>query len=121
MSSLFESLTPDFHFEDARGAITQLVHTGYEQVNVLETKAGVTRGGHYHKKSREAFFVVSGSVELTVSRDGQKETRIFTAGEFFLLPPYTVHTMSFPEDCVLVGLYDKCVESANGEKDIFPA
>lgn len=119
VSGLYEMLKPDFMFRDARGELVQLVHTGYEQVNVLASRAGTIRGGHYHKHSREAFYVISGSVALTFRRDGRQEQRTFYAGEFFLIHPYVVHSMDFSEDCVLVGLYDHCVEGKNGEKDIF--
>lgn len=119
MSKLYEVLTPDFAFQDDRGELVQLVHTGYEQVNVLVSRAGTVRGGHYHRRSREAFYVVRGSVTLTFRMEELQEQRTFCAGAFFLIHPYVVHNMIFPEDCVLVGLYDRCVEGENGEKDIF--
>ena len=119
MSELYELLTPDFAVQDDRGELAQLVHTGYVQVNVLVSRAGTMRGGHYHKRSRKAFYVVSGGAEFTFRRDGRQEQRVFCAGEFFLIHPYVVHSMVFPENCVLVGLYDRCVEGEDGEKDIF--
>ena len=64
---LYERVRPDFEFSDTRGALVQLVHEGYEQVNVLTTRAGVTRGGHYHKETAEAFFVVDGRVTVGLS------------------------------------------------------
>ena len=109
MSKLYEVLTPDFAFQDDRGELVQLVHTGYEQVNVLVSRAGTVRGGHYHRRS----------VTLTFRMEERQEQRTFCAGAFFLIHPYVVHNMIFPEDCVLVGLYDRCVEGENGEKDIF--
>ena len=68
MAELYGTLIPDFRFEDARGSLTQLVHQGWRQVNVLDTRAGVVRGGHYHEIVREAFFVVSGSVCVTLEQ-----------------------------------------------------
>lgn len=110
----------DFSFEDNRGSLNQLVHTGYEQVNVLFTKAGVKRGGHYHKRSTECFFVVDGSVELTVKRDEEEKQYLFKKNDFFQINPFVVHSMTFYEDCTLVAMYDKCVELEDGTKDIFP-
>lgn len=43
MSELYELLTPDFTFQDERGELAQLVHTGYEQVNVLVSRAGTKK------------------------------------------------------------------------------
>ena len=58
--ALLENKTVDFSHVDDRGSLFQLVRAGYEQVNVLSTRAGVCRGGHYHKRAVECFFVVSG-------------------------------------------------------------
>ena len=118
---MVENVKADFSFSDDRGSLVQLVHEGYEQVNVLTTRKGVTRGGHYHKLSRERFYVVSGAVELTAVKDEKTENYTFRENDFFEIAPYTVHSMTFPEDCVMVAMYDKCVEKPDGTKDIYPA
>lgn len=122
MDNLINTLSVDFSFEDARGSLVQLVHEGYQQINVLKTNKGVFRGGHYHKISREAFFVISGCVEVAVyavncSENEQKY--LFKQGDFFEVVPNTVHSMDFPEDCVMVAMYDICVEKTDGSKDIY--
>ena len=114
-------LTPDFEFQDARGKLLQLVHSGYTQVNIIMTNQGVIRGGHYHKKSREAFYIISGSVDVTVKNRNENETEHFSEGTFFEIDQFTIHTMSFPESCIMVALYDVPIEMENGEKDIWPA
>ena len=118
--SLLENKTVDFSHIDDRGCLFQLVHEGYEQVNVLFTKKDVHRGGHYHKRAVECFFVVSGSVEVTVWKGEEKEVRKYQRNDFFQINPPAVHSMYFPEDCVLVAMYDKAVEGPDGTKDIFP-
>ena len=121
--SLYEEMKAEFVFQDNRGRLTQLTHQDWQQVNVLESHQGTVRGGHYHKRVREAFFVITGSVCLRLrSVCGQEvaEEQTFHAGAFFLVPPYTAHSMFFPEDCVLVALYDKSVEDEDGVKDIWP-
>ena len=117
---LLEIRKPDFSFEDDRGALFQLVHSGYEQINVLVTKAGVSRGGHYHKKSIECFFVVSGCVEVFAKKNNESQKSLFKKNDFFQINSNVVHSMFFPEDCVMVAMYDKCVEQIDGSKDIFP-
>ncbi len=125
----------DFNFKDDRGELTQLVHDGFKQFNVLESRKGVMRGGHYHKVSTEAFFVVRGSVEvgyyiLEEAPDNEKsgdapvgcenEKKItFSQGDFFEVTPYTVHSMYFPEDCIMAQMYSICVEAPDGSKDIY--
>lgn len=117
--SLYEKLTVDFEHADDRGKLVQLIHDGYKQVNVLRTDKGVTRGGHYHKICREAFFVISGSVEVELKKQGQSERITFRASDFFRIGPYVVHSMFFPEDCIMVQMYDVPVEQGNGQIDIY--
>lgn len=105
----------DFTFKDERGSIVQLIHDGYKQVNVITSKKGVFRGGHYHKLNKEAFFIVSGKLELIV----EKEKHIFSEGQFFGIDIGDMHSFNFLEDTVLVSMYDIGVELENGLKDIY--
>lgn len=114
---MYRLLAPEFAHRDERGSLLQLASKGYSQVNVLVSRRGVTRGGHYHERCREAFFVVSGNVHVTMERDGAVEEADFAEGSFFEFETFTAHEMYFPEDCVMVALYDTPVESEEG-KDI---
>ena len=98
---MYKSLLPDFTFKDERGSLIQLVHSGYVQVNIITTNKGVVRGNHYHRKCREAFYVISGCVEVTLTSNEEKQKTLFKA-----------------EDCVMVALYDRPVEDDSGNKDI---
>lgn len=117
-----KKLNPDFYFKDDRGKLIQLVHEGVEQINVLVSNKGVHRGGHYHTKSIESFFVISGSVEVTIhDKEGNGvDTHTFRPDDYFCIEPGEAHSMYFPEDCTMVVMYDKWIE-ATGEKDIHPA
>ncbi|WP_167958647.1 cupin domain-containing protein [Anaerosporobacter faecicola] len=116
---LIELLKPDFIFQDERGDLTQLVHEGFQQVNVIRSVKGVIRGDHYHKLNREAFYVIEGEFKLDVQKDGIVEHYVFKKGEMFLIPEYVMHSFEFVEDTLLVSFYDKGVELDNGEKDIY--
>ena len=97
----------------------QLVHEGFSQVNVLESGAGSSRGAHFHKRAMEAFYVVNGSVEVTLMNKEKTECVTFRQGDFFEIVPFVLHNMYFPEDCLMVQLYSIPVENADGTKDIF--
>lgn len=116
---LYKVLQPDFNFEDVRGKLCQLVHENWQQVNVLVTKAGVVRGVHYHKVSKEAFYIISGSVDVRFRNGSERDYKHFVKGDFFMVMPEAVHELSFPEDCVMVQLYDIPVENVDGSKDIY--
>lgn len=116
---LISDIPVDFCHADDRGSLTQLAHNSIGQVNVLISRKDTIRGNHYHKISTESFYVVSGSVEVIGFNDSETEKRIFKRGDFFQIKPYVVHSMIFPEDCILVAMYDICVEKVDGTKDIY--
>ncbi|MCH5197585.1 MAG: cupin domain-containing protein [Oscillospiraceae bacterium] len=116
---LIKILTPDFLYPDERGLLVQLCGGGYEQVNAVFTKKGSIRGNfHYHKNTKEAYFVLSGKILLTAEKNGVTEKRVFETGEMFLIEEFVKHSLDFIEDTYLVVLYSKCVENADGTKDI---
>ena len=78
-----KTLFPEFLHTDERGSLTQLVSGGYSQVNILISESGVTRGGHYHKVCREAFYVIEGTVKVTAENGGELIEQIFHQGDFF--------------------------------------
>lgn len=119
MSDMIEFIKPDFVFADERGALTQLCRDGWKQVNVSSTKAGVFRGGHYHKLNNEAFYIVDGEIEISLSKDGNAEKVTVQKGDFFVLKPYALHSFNFKQDTLMIALYDKGVENADGSKDIY--
>ena len=96
---MFQLLEPDFSHEDTRGKLAQLAHCGYRQINVVYSKAGTIRGGHYHKKNVEAFYVVSGMCEVCFQTEDTRETQTFTAGQFFCNPissiPLSIYRIQF--------------------------
>ena len=119
---MYEILRTDFEHRDDRGALIQLIHEGYEQINVLITHQGVARGGHGHRTRSEAFYVVSGRLKVIFEdRTGIKDEVIFQSGDFFKIHPMVIHSMYFLEDTVMVAMYDTCVTNADGTKDIYNA
>ncbi len=116
---LLKDLTPDFVFPDHRGLLVQICREGYSQVNAVFTKKGAVRGNfHYHKNTKEAFFVISGKIRVHAEKNGETETREFKGGDMFLVEEYVRHSFDYLEDTYLVGLYTHPVENPDGTKDI---
>ena len=118
-NELVKILKPDFIFGDNRGRLTQLVHEGFKQVNVITSIGGVKRGGHYHRINAEAFFVVSGEFDLVARHTGKKEKYHCKEGDMFLIPKMVSHDFFYTDKTVLVSLYDRGVELSETEKDIY--
>lgn len=116
---LINIIQPDFIHQNENGVLTQLVRSGFRQVNVIESKAGGSRGGHFHKQNQEAFFVVQGTFRLSVSRNDKQETYQFQKGDMFSIPAYVKHSFDFGEDTILVSMYSEGVELADGGMDIY--
>jgi len=115
---LVEILRPNFSFEDDRGTMVQLVREGFNQVNVITSKANSFRGGHYHQINREAFYVLSGEIKLVLRKENEVETQWFSAGDMFAIQPLVAHDFFYLTDTIIISMYDRGVELENGEKDI---
>lgn len=115
---LVNILKPDFIFEDDRGTLVQLVHKGYNQINVIKSNKGVIRGGHYHNLNNEAFYIISGRLKLSLKQNGYIENYEFRDGDMFKIISGISHSFEFLEDTLLVSMYDKGVELNDKEKDI---
>ncbi len=116
---LIERLKADFEYKDMRGTLTQLFHKGYSQVNVIFSKKGVTRGGHFHKLNSEAFYIVQGYCVVKASMAEKEEIEEFKEGDYFRIDPLIMHEFLFVEDTILVSMYSIGVELENGLKDIY--
>ncbi|MCI8320707.1 MAG: cupin domain-containing protein [Lachnospiraceae bacterium] len=116
---LIERLNTDFEHKDDRGTLVQLVRKGYSQINVITSKSGVFRGGHFHKLNTEAFYIIEGKCIVTARKDGAEERQEFSAGDFFRVGPYVSHDFDYVEDTVLVSMYSLGVELDDGKMDSF--
>ncbi|MCI8512967.1 MAG: cupin domain-containing protein [Lachnospiraceae bacterium] len=119
---LIHILKPNFVFEDERGSLIQLVRAGYAQVNVITSTADSLRGGHYHKKNEEAFYILDGELRLEVYKLGEREVResyVFAAKDMFQIPRCVVHSFYFTKPTTLVSMYSNGVELPDGGKDIW--
>ena len=117
---LIEFIKTDFDFKDERGSLTQLVHTGWNQVNYITSVAGSFRGDHYHLQNKEAFFVISGGFKLSLRHNKTGETAEYDIkpGDFFIIYPDVTHSFDYTADTTLISMYDNGVELPDGTKDI---
>lgn len=116
---LIDRIKPDFIHEDERGTLTQLVRRGYSQINVITSKGGSFRGGHFHKLNTEIFYIISGKCKVTARRNGKKESELFQEGDFFRIGPYIEHDFEYYEDTILVSMYSLGVEIGDRSLDIY--
>ena len=68
--------------------------TSYFEVCYKKHKKNEKWDTHYHKKSIEINYLISGEMIIN-------ETKL-TAGDIFLIEPYFISTPTFLEDCTLI-------------------
>lgn len=86
---------------------------------IFDTKQGVIRGKHAHKKSKQVLIAVSGTVEIHCETRGQKTVHLLDSPDKGLLIEGMVwHTMEkFSPDCVLMVLADDYYNEADYIRD----
>lgn len=79
---------------DARGWFWGITRENWAEVNYIETAANQVRGNHYHRHTRELFFIISGEVEVTVEHleTGDRHELHLEKGDLLLVEPFEVHT-----------------------------
>lgn len=119
LMELIKILEPDFMFEDQRGTLTQITHEPFAQTNAVFTRANQVRGNfHYHRFTKEIFFVISGEVKVYARLEDENQECIFTSGDMFLIPENVRHRFDFFKDTYLVAFYTNRVENEDGTKDL---
>ena len=95
---------------DKRGEFLGLINEGnWQEVNFVKTQADTMRGGHFHIKTNEIIFLLTGKVrvELCECNDfDKKHSFTLNAGEGIKIPPYTFHTFSYLEDSTHIQMLD---------------
>jgi len=87
--------------QDPRGVFRGITNKyTWGEVNYVETIKGVTRGSHYHKFTKELFYILEGEIEISVFNLVTAEQQAFTAkpNMSFIIDPYEVHTFRVIKD-----------------------
>lgn len=95
--------------EDVRGKLLGLLNEGlWEEINYLETRAGETRGNHYHANTVEVFFIISGDIDIEVIQaDGKIHRDHLVAGDVLRIEPGETHTFHCSTDTSWINVLSK--------------
>lgn len=96
-----KKIKPYFKNKDLRGKMLGIGQFHWmKEANYIESKKGSTRGGHYHKKTKELFFIIEGKIKVKVENLNTNYQKTFTVNkmDIFLIEPYDVHTFYILED-----------------------
>jgi len=108
-------------FSDERGIITDLLNENIRHVGLITTTKGSVRGNHYHKKSIQYSYILSGKFEVFIANFNDLknvERIILNAGELITIEPEIVHTFKAIEDAVMIDMISQSRAGAGYEDDV---
>jgi len=103
-------LKPGFEFEDERGIFKEIIRgDGWRELNLAGRWKGVNSGNHYHKRTRELFYVIEGSGRLTIehARTGKIKVYPFKTNDIFIVEPFEKHNFVYEENTSFAILLSK--------------
>ncbi len=108
-------------FEDERGKINGIINSGcWREINLIESKKGAVRGGHYHKTTEELFYILGGEIKVVIVDMHGKVICEFTAhqGDIFIIEPYEAHTFTALSDCTWLNALSEAMAPEAKDRDI---
>lgn len=113
-------LKPNFEFFDDRGFLLEIWKgSNWKRMNYIFSKKGSLRGGHYHKKTSELFFIAEGlcEVKLFMIRSNKEVKFKVEKNDIFIVEPYEVHYIEALKDSKIIAVLDRLQPQKN--HDIF--
>ena len=107
-------------FFDERGVITDLINERINHVGLITTLEGNVRGNHYHKKSIQYSYILSGKFEVLLAEINnlkRVEKIILNSGEIIIIEPNIVHTFKAIEDSTMIDMISESRAKEGYEED----
>lgn len=100
-------IKPNFIRRDKRGIFVEVCRGNqWKQLNFFTIKKGFVRGGHYHKRTKELFYVIGGRCILKILniKNQKREEFIVKENDAFVINPYKTHYLKALVDTEIVVL-----------------
>lgn len=110
---------------DDRGSIIDLVNTSepFEHIGIITFTKNAVRANHYHKKSMQYDYVVSGRLQLATKGVDEPmdkvQMHILEPGDLAIIPTDTVHAYKALESAVIIDMTTRSREGSGYEDDTF--
>jgi dTDP-4-dehydrorhamnose 3,5-epimerase len=108
-------------YVDGRGAITDLLNKPLGHVGLITSAKKSIRGNHYHKKSIQYNFILSGKFEVLVAdyKNPEKtEKIILKIGDLITIQPKIVHTFKALETGSFLDMISQSRAGDKYEEDV---
>jgi dTDP-4-dehydrorhamnose 3,5-epimerase-like enzyme len=117
---MIEFIDSYFNYKDERGSISGVINKNvWEEINFITSEKGAKRGGHYHKYTKELFFILEGEIEVITqiinsdNKLGKKTINIVKKDDIFLIEPNVVHYFKIIEDSKWINVLTKKIDKDN--------
>jgi len=102
--------------EDPRGSFQGIINKyTWGEINHIFTKKDVVRGNHYHRYTKELFYILSGRIQIDVRHLVTKEEHNFIAEAHtaFIIDPYELHKFTTLEDSTWLNMLSHRLDEEN--------
>jgi len=110
-----QKLLPYLTILDERGGFLGITQESWAEANFIETRANQVRGNHYHKETRELFFIISGEIDVVIDdlNSGKHLEVLVSKGDVFIIEPYELHTFHTRTDAQWLNMLSQPVDPQN--------
>ena len=107
-------------FTDARGAITDILDgVPLNAVTIITNKKGAVRANHYHKKTIQYTYVLSGRVKYVSKGKSGRKSATLRPGDLAVSPPGEAHATLALTDASFLALAHGLRHGRDYEQDTF--
>ena len=110
------------NFEDDRGKIIDIFfQKSVQHATIIYSKKGSVRGNHYHKKTTQIDFIVSGRMRVLVQKIGEEDVSqaVVSKNDLITYEPSEAHAFIAEEDTIFVTFANGPRGGENYESDTF--
>jgi quercetin dioxygenase-like cupin family protein len=98
-----QKLKIKINFNDHRGIISDIIENeNINAITLLTIKKGKVRGNHYHKKTFQWNYIISGKMKLITKKNKIKKTTTLNKDDVALITPYEQHALVGVTNCKLL-------------------
>ncbi len=116
---IIKKIDPIYH--DDRGVIIDILNESVNHIGLIKTKKGNVRAKHYHKKSVQYNYILSGKFEVILAKSDnlrEFEKVLVNSGEMIIINPYIVHVFTALEDSDMIDIISLSREGTGYEDDV---
>ncbi len=108
------------NFKDHRGIISDIIENeNINAITLLTIKKGKVRGNHYHKKTFQWNYIISGKMKLVTKKNGIKKSITLNKDDVAVTRPYEQHALIGVTNCKVLVFTKGPRGGKNYESDTF--